>query len=167
MNCTLKEFINKCRVSLTGCLNEQGQDEVLKLVKSVIFDKKLISECFPMGVSDERRVLFEDPELGFCVCGHVYENKKGFPHDHGPTWAIYGQVSGNTKMTDWERVGAQGSDGSFNAKVSRNYMLRPGDVYLYRVGDIHSASCSELSKVIRIEGENTDKIKRSVINFIQ
>ena len=38
-----------------------------------------------------RKVLYEDPELGFCICGHVYEGPAaGSPHDHGPTWAIYG-----------------------------------------------------------------------------
>ena len=40
---------------------------------------------------------------GFCICGHVYANEAiGFPHDHGSSWAVYGQASGETEMTDWE-----------------------------------------------------------------
>ena len=52
-----------------------------------------------------REVLYEDPELGFCICGHVYNGPaNGSPHDHGPSWAIYGQATGVTEMTDWKIV---------------------------------------------------------------
>ena len=59
-----------------------------------------------------RKVLYEDPELGFCICGHVYENDaNGAPHDHGNSWAIYGVAKGDTEMTDWRIVKkAEGDD---------------------------------------------------------
>ncbi len=43
---------------------------------------------------------------------HAYE---GGPHDHGASWAIYGQAVRYTDMTEWTRV----DDGSKNcfAKV--------------------------------------------------
>ena len=45
-----------------------------------------------------REILYEDTELGFCICGHVYPDKAhGSPHDHGASWAIYGQVTGSPK----------------------------------------------------------------------
>src|SRR5262249_55834997 len=54
---------------------------------------------------DAREVLYEDPELGFCICGHVYDGPAhGKPHDHGESWAIYGQASEITEMTDWKIV---------------------------------------------------------------
>ena len=55
-------------------------------------------------------MLYEDPELGFCICGHVYETPAhGQPphHDpswHGPSWAIYGLAVGDTEMTGWRIV---------------------------------------------------------------
>ncbi len=53
----------------------------------------------------DRKILYEDPELGFCILGHVNHGAKGSkPHDHGPTWAIYGQASGETIMSDWEML---------------------------------------------------------------
>src|SRR5262245_29920486 len=56
-----------------------------------------------------REVLYEDPALGFCICGDVYGGPaNGAPHDHGPSWAVYGQATGVTEMTDW-RVLRQGS----------------------------------------------------------
>jgi len=57
----------------------------------------------------ERKVLYEDPELGFCILGHVYRGAKdSHPHDHGPSWAIYGQAQGETAMTDYEPVARPG-----------------------------------------------------------
>ena len=44
------------------------------------------------GARLERHVLYEDPELGFCILAHNYAgSKESPPHDHGPSWAIYGQ----------------------------------------------------------------------------
>src|SRR3974377_1999145 len=54
---------------------------------------------------DPREVLYEDPELGLCVCGHGYDGPAhGKPHDHGESWAIYGQAEQTTEMTDWRIV---------------------------------------------------------------
>ena len=89
--------------------------------------------------ANPREVLYEDPDLGFCICGHVYDGPAhGSPHDHGSSWAIYGQATGITEMTDW-RVVKQGS-GTEPALVepARTYLMHPGDAHLYDVGDVHS-----------------------------
>jgi hypothetical protein len=40
-----------------------------------------------------RHTLYEDPELGFVVLSHVNAKAaKSPPHDHGASWAIYGQA---------------------------------------------------------------------------
>ena len=52
--------------------------------------------------NDDRKILYEDPDLRFCILAHVYKGEKNSnPHDHGPSWAVYGQVAGVTEMTDW------------------------------------------------------------------
>ena len=52
--------------------------------------------------NDDRKILYEDPDLRFCILAHVYKGQKNSnPHDHGPSWAVYGQVAGVTEMTDW------------------------------------------------------------------
>ena len=51
------------------------------------------------------RVLYEDKELGFQVLAHINEKARvSPPHDHGASWAIYGQATQYTDMTEWERV---------------------------------------------------------------
>ena len=109
-----------------------------------------------------REVLYEDLELGFCVCGHVYNQEAdGTPHDHGSSWAIYGQASGETEMTEWEIVKEE-SDLKF-VKETKKYIMKPGDVRFYNVGDVHSPVRKEPVRLLRIEGRNLDNIERSKI----
>jgi len=119
----------------------------------------------------DREVLYEDAELGFCICGHVYaETANGSPHDHGPSWAIYGQAAGETEMSDWEIVKTEqaqdSSDGAGPVKLvskTSTYTLKRGDVHLYDIGDVHSPKREKPVKLVRIEGENLDNITRSSI----
>ena len=109
-------------------------------------------------------VLYEDPELGFCICGHVYGDAAvSQPHDHGSTCAIYGQARGRTEMTDWRIVEEGDGDGPALVEPVETYALAPGDVRLYDIGAVHSPKREQPTKLIRIEGQNLDHLKRSNI----
>jgi hypothetical protein len=41
--------------------------------------------------------------------------------------------------------------------------MKPGDQHLYDVGDVHSPRRDGPCKLIRIEGKNLDRVKRSNI----
>jgi len=111
-----------------------------------------------------REVLYEDPDLGFCICGHVYSGgANGAPHDHGPSWAIYGQAAGVTEMTDWRVVRKGSGSEPTLVEPARTYPMHPGDAHLYDVGDVHSPRREAPVKLIRIEGENLDRVTRSNI----
>jgi hypothetical protein len=114
--------------------------------------------------ANPREVLYEDPELGFCICGHVYGGPAhGSPHDHGPSWAIYGQATGVTEMTDWKIVRkGQGGEPTLVEPV-KTYPMNPGDAHLYDLGDVHSPRRDAPVKLIRIEGQNLDRVQRSNI----
>jgi hypothetical protein len=109
-------------------------------------------------------VPYEDPDLGFCICGHVHEDKAvGKPHDHGNSWAIYGQAVGQTMMTDW-KITQKGSNGDASlVEEVRTYEMNPGDVKFYDIGVVHSPNRQKPTKLIRIEGANLDHVKRSNI----
>jgi predicted metal-dependent enzyme (double-stranded beta helix superfamily) len=110
----------------------------------------------------ERQVLYEDPELGFCVLAHNYAGAKNSPpHDHGPSWAIYGQAKGETEMTDYELVAAPREGKPGKARALRTYKLTPGTAHLYNEGDLHSPRRTGPTQLIRIEGMNMDRIKRA------
>jgi len=109
-------------------------------------------------------VLYEDPELGFCVCGHVYmQPAHGEPHDHGSSWAIYGLAEGDTEMTDWKVVRKGDGTNPTLVEPDKVYVLRPGDAHFYDVHVIHSPKRDTVTKLVRIEGSNLDHIKRSNI----
>jgi hypothetical protein len=63
-------------------------------------------------------------------------------------------------MTDWEIVAppAEGKPGK--VRRARVYTLRPGMAHLYNEGDVHSPKRVNATGLIRIEGKNTQKMKR-------
>jgi predicted metal-dependent enzyme (double-stranded beta helix superfamily) len=130
------------------------------LLEDLLRDPQFVSSAVNDS-TPERQVLYEDPELGFCVLAHNYKGAKDSPpHDHGPSWAIYGQAKGETEMTDYELVApaAEGKPGK--ARPVRSYKLTPGTAYLYNEGDLHSPRRRAPTQLIRIEGMNMDRIKR-------
>jgi hypothetical protein len=130
----------------------------------VLLDKAFVAQHLTPEQCKPRKVLYEDAETGFCICGHVYmKPAKGEPHDHGSSWAIYGLAEGDTEMVDWEIVKKAEGDQPNLVKATKSYVLKPGDSHFYDVGDVHSPNRETVTKLVRIEGANLDRIKRSHI----
>ncbi len=133
-------------------------------MSKVLRDQDFIAKHLNAADCKPRKVLYEDPELGFCICGHVYEKPAhGSPHDHGSSWAIYGVAVGDTEMTDWRIVKKGDGTNPTLVEPERTYVMKPGDSHFYDVGVVHSPNRDTLTKLVRIEGSNLDRIKRSNI----
>jgi hypothetical protein len=161
---TLEQLSTDIRQALKADAGPAGKQAVCELVSKVLLDKEFVAKHLTADQCRPRKVLYEDPELGFCICGHVYETPAhGSPHDHGSSWAIYGLAVGDTEMTDWRIV--KPGDGADPALVApeRTYVLQPGDAHFYDVGVVHSPKREGLTKLVRIEGANLDRVKRSNI----
>jgi hypothetical protein len=143
-----------------------AKEEVCRHVSRALTDREFVATHLkdrPAG-SDPREVLYEDPKLGFCICAHVYAGKaNGSPHDHGSSWAIYGQADGVTEMTEWTVVEKGEAEKPSLVEPARTYLMHPGDVQFYDVGAVHSPKREAPVKLIRIEGKNLDRVKRSNI----
>jgi len=87
----------------------------------------------------------------------------GSPHDHGSSWAIYGQATGVTEMTEWKIVEKGEAEKPSLVEPVRTYLMHPGDVRFYDIGAVHSPKREAPVKLIRIEGKNLDHVKRSNI----
>ena len=164
MTYTLEQLSDDIRAALKADSGIGGKEAVCKLVSKVLLDKEFVAKHLTEEQCKPRKVLFEDPELGFCICGHVYPKPAhGEPHDHGSSWAIYGLAVGDTEMTDWRIV--RKGDGTSPSLVEpeKTYVLRPGDSHFYDVGVVHSPKRDTLTKLVRVEGANLDRIKRSNI----
>ena len=160
MGYTLEQFAAKCKDALKSKPDTEGRKAVCALVSEVLKDGEFAAKYIPEG-TPERKVLYEDPELGFTILAHGYTGAKSSkPHDHGPSWAIYGQASGETIMTDWDCL-ARPTDGQpGKAKHVRDYTMKPGDAYLYDPGVLHSPRRDGATRLLRIEGMNMDRVKR-------
>ena len=160
MAITLEKFAADCHDALKAQPGTPGREQVRKLVEQALADPAFIETYIPPG-TPERQVLYEDAELGFAILAHGYIGPKGSkPHDHGPSWAIYGQAAGETIMTDWDCV-ARPTDGApGKAVANHDYVMKPGDAYLYDVGVLHSPERKDDTRLLRIEGLNMAKVKR-------
>jgi hypothetical protein len=129
-------------------------------VREVIKDEKFVASYVNEKTPD-REVIYEDPELGFCICAHMNRDaREANPHDHGSSWAIYGQAIGETEMTDWEVLEAASEGKPGKVRRARVYALKPGIAHIYNEGDVHSPKRIAASGLIRIEGKNTQTMKR-------
>jgi len=165
MSYSLEQLSTDIRSQLQVDAGVSGQRNILAFVTKALLDDAFVEQHLKAEECRPRKVLFEDPELGFCVCGHVYEKgmSKVWPHDHGNSWAIYGLAAGDTEMTDWEVVEQGDESNATLVKPSRSYELKRGDCHLYEVGAIHSPLIGVAAKLVRIEGSNLDRVKRSNI----
>jgi len=161
MTMSLQDFVDACKKTLSQHTGKAGREAVCGLVRDALSDKSFISENIETA-EKERSVVYEDPDLGFCVCIHAYPGPaEGTPHDHGPTWAIYGQAMGETEMTDWEIVEPARDSIPATVKKTRSYVMKPGDAHLYEPGDVHAPLRYAATRLLRIEGMNTEKITRT------
>jgi hypothetical protein len=160
MGHTLEQFAAACHSFLKAEPGPAGRQKVCDLLQEVLKDEDFVATHLGDEVP-ERKILYEDPELGFCILAHVNHGAKNSqPHDHGPTWAIYGQARGVTEMTDWTLVEPASADKPGKVRSQRVYTLTPGTAYVYNEGDLHSPRRTASTRLIRIEGKNVEKITR-------
>src|SRR6187402_2790587 len=101
---TFDAFAARLTAILEAENNPAGRQKAAALVQDALADRAFVDSLFN-DASPERKVLYEHPALGFCILAHRYTGAKDSPpHDHGPSWAIYGQADGETAMSDWALV---------------------------------------------------------------
>lgn len=160
MTLTLATLARECRSLLLADGSPAGREPVVALLARALRDGEFVRAQFAGGMP-ERKVLYEDPDLGFCIVGHEYRDaREGGPHDHGPSWAIYGQAEGETTMTDFVVVQAPVAGEPGKVRPGPSYALRPGDAHLYNEGAVHAPRRVQPTRLIRIEGTNLEKVAR-------
>ena len=157
----LERFAKSCHDILKTDPGPAGRRKVCSLLEQALKDREFVAANVGER-TPERQVIYEDAELGFCILAHNYATAKDSPpHDHGPSWAIYGQAKGETHMTDYERVAEPADGRPGKAKPVRTYKLVPGFAHVYNERDLHSPRRDGPTQLIRIEGMNMDRVKRA------
>lgn|GEM_PF-744955 len=88
--------------------------------------------------------------------------KRGSPHDHGRSWALYFQVSGATEMSTYKRIsGAPGRPGQAALEKTDQTDLTPGNAMFFGPLVIHSTQHSAPpARWIRVTGTDLDYVER-------
>ena len=160
MGYTVAQLGSDFRAALKAQPGPAGREKVCEILKKALVDKDFVKTNFDDN-TPERKILYEDPELGFCILAHQYKGpKESSPHDHAHSWAIYGQVEGETMMSDWDLVAPASAEKAGKVKHKKKYSLTPGIAHVYNEGDLHSPSRAGATRLIRIEGTNMEKVKR-------
>jgi hypothetical protein len=155
----LDQFVADCRAILTRDAGPRGRDDVRARLERLLANKDFVAATCGEDARPGLKVLYEDKELGFQVLAHINEKaRKSPPHDHGASWAIYGQATKYTDMIEWDRV--SGDDKHAELKEVKRYRLNPGQAGIYQDGAIHSIDYPDGSRFIRVTGTNLDKIDR-------
>ena len=152
MTHTLAEFSRQVHDILLADPGHLGRERVRTLLEDVVKDQIFADEHLGDD-QPQRRVLYQDPDLGFAILGHVFhEARRTQPHDHGSSWAIYGQVAGETTMDGWEIVEPATEESPGKVRLHDSSILTPGKARVYNENEIHSPRREGAAKLIRIEG---------------
>jgi predicted metal-dependent enzyme (double-stranded beta helix superfamily) len=163
---SLDQFIADCRTTLARDPGPTGREQVRlnleRLLANPDFIKSTCGDDQPRGL----KVLYEDPTLGFQVLAHINDKARvSPPHDHGESWAIYGQATKYTEMTEWAREDDGGDPQHAKLKPIKKYRLTPGMAGIYQDGAIHSIDYPDYARFVRVTGTNLDKINRIRIDL--
>jgi hypothetical protein len=100
----LDQFIADCRTSLTNDPGPAGREQIRLNLERLLSNPDFIRKYCGDDQSRALKVLYEDPKLGFQVLAHINEKARvSPPHDHGASWAIYGQATKYTDMSEGAR----------------------------------------------------------------
>ena len=164
MSYDLDAFVADCRASLAKDSGPAGREQVRQNLERLLKDEGFIAHHVK-GAKPGLTVLYEDPKLGFQVLAHVNQQARvSPPHDHGASWAIYGQATEYTDMIEWERLDDGSDPSKSKLKPEKKYRLAPGQAGIYQDGKIHSIDYPDKSIFIRVTGTNLDRIARKMFN---
>ena len=148
---------------LTALLKEKGTGalpDVAAKLQRLLKNPDFVAETFHDDMEPGKRVLFHDPDTGAYVQAHVQKpGKRGNPHSHGDSWAIYGNARGYTEMTEWRRVNPESEEHAV-LELKDSYRLGPGQARAYGPHAIHATAHPDTAWVIRVIGCDLDNIPR-------
>ena len=162
----LEQFIADCRATLKCDPGPSGREAVRSKLETLLQQKDFIDEYCGENVPRGLKLLYEDPELKFQILAHINDKARvSPPHDHGASWAIYGQATKYTEMTEWEREDDGSDPKHAKLKPAKKYRLNPGQAGIYQNGAIHSIDYPDYAKFVRVTGTNLDNINRMRVDL--
>lgn len=158
---TLEQFGADCRDSLSRDPGAGGREAIRARLELLLANGAFVEACLS-GQGSGKTVLYHDPDTGVYVMAHGTDEggRRGRPHDHGASWAVYGQAVGITEMTVWERTDDRSLPGRAALEEIHGFTLEPGKAVLFDTGIIHSTAHPRPARWVRVTGADLDTIER-------
>ena len=161
MTYTLDSFVKDAQAALRASNGPASREQVRLLLEKLLANKQFVNEAVGPSAPMGTRKLYEDKDLGFVVLAHCNAKAhKSPPHDHGSSWAVYGQAVSHTDMSEFRRLDAGTGAGEAKLEKVRSYRLEPGHAGVYDVGAIHAIDYPEGSRFVRVTGRDLDYVQR-------
>ncbi len=161
MSYDLDQFCQDSRAALAAEPGRDGRDKVRRNLERLLTDPDFLAAELGPDQAVGRRTLYEDPDMGFVVLAYVTdEGHKSPPHDHGTSWAIYGQATDYTDMTEFDRLDGGAGAGAAKLEQIKHYRLDPGMAGLYDGAEIHAIDYPAGARFVRVTGADLDHVPR-------
>lgn len=161
MTYTLDTFVKDAQAALSADKGPGGREQVRVLLEKLLTNKSFVDEAVGPAAPMGARKLYEDKDLGFVVLAHCNAKAhKSPPHDHGPSWAVYGQAINYTDMSEFRRLDGGKDAGDAKLEQVKAYRLNPGQAGVYDVGAVHAIDYPEGSRFVRVTGRDLDYVRR-------
>jgi hypothetical protein len=161
MTYTLDAFVRDTQTALKTLDGPTSRQQVRVLLEKLLTNKQFVDEAVGAAAPMGSRKLYEDKDLGFVVLAHCNAKPhKSPPHDHGPSWAVYGQAIKYTDMTEFRRLDGGRDAGEAKLEKVKSYRLEPGHAGVYDVGAVHAIDYPDGSRFVRVTGRDLDYVQR-------
>jgi predicted metal-dependent enzyme (double-stranded beta helix superfamily) len=149
----LAEFHQDCRAAIDPKTRKADLEGVRRALESLLGNADFVAQhCGPdakVGVHE----LHRDPTHGYLLLAHVFAaGRMSPPHDHGASWAVYGQAVGWTDMTEYERLDDGATPGHADIETARTYRLTPGKAGTFGPHQIHQINFCDGARFVRVTG---------------
>ncbi|MGZ9128575.1 MAG: hypothetical protein ACXW4Z_12445 [Candidatus Binatia bacterium] len=162
---TLDDFATDCGRILKADPGPAGRETVRRRLQDLLMNEDFVAANCGPGASVGTNLLYEDPELGFQILAHIMDRDyAGGPHDHGESWAIYGQAVKHTEMTEWQRTDDGSVPGKATIEKAKTYRMERGQAGIFQNRAIHSIAYPAGGRFIRVTGTNLENIARGRYN---
>ena len=158
---SFEQFCKDANAALKADPGRGGKETIRRNLEALLKNDEFVRSACGPGAEYGTHQIYRDPDFDFVVLAHVNKDaRKSPPHDHGSSWAIYGQATEYTEMSEYRRV--DGSSGAGDAAIEhdKTYRLTPGVAGLYDVGAIHSIDYPANARFVRVTGTDLETVER-------
>jgi len=163
---TLEQFCNDARAAMKAQPGDAGREVARQKLELLLANPDFIAENCAADLPKGNFQLYRDPELDFVVLCHRFGGgSESPPHNHGNSWAIYGQAAGVTDVKIWRRRAHDPKTGHAEVEVEQEYKLPTGKAGLFNPGVVHSVAFTSGSRYIRVTGTDLNALDQEVYDL--